>query len=112
VGKVCTGGRPFCAAVGVKGAAEVAVGDELMSGGSGGGKMNCVWLDRVQGGRASGWRNVAVGAVGVRRQLRRGRGGGGGRSGGVAWREQGSLKGSGLVGRASSRMRVGYFGPT
>jgi hypothetical protein len=74
---------PFCATVGVKGTAEVAVGDELMSGGYGGGKMNYVWLDRVQGGRASGWRNVAVGAVGVRRQLRRGRGGGGGRSDGV-----------------------------
>jgi hypothetical protein len=39
------GAHPFCAAAGVKGAAEVAVGDELMSGGYGGGKMNRVWLD-------------------------------------------------------------------
>jgi hypothetical protein len=39
------GALPFCAAVRVKGAAEVAVGDELMSGGYGGGKMNHVRLD-------------------------------------------------------------------
>jgi hypothetical protein len=36
---------PFCAVVGVKGAAEGVVGDELMSSGYGGGKMICVRFD-------------------------------------------------------------------
>jgi hypothetical protein len=42
--------HPFYVVVGVKGAAKVAVGDELMLGGYGRGKMNHVQLDWVQGG--------------------------------------------------------------
>jgi hypothetical protein len=39
------GALPFCAAARVKGAVEVAVGDELMLGGYGGGKRNRVRFD-------------------------------------------------------------------
>jgi hypothetical protein len=46
--------HPFYVVVGVKGAAKVAVGDELMLGGYGRGKMNHVQLDWVQGGGGGG----------------------------------------------------------
>jgi hypothetical protein len=44
------GALPFCVVARVQGAVEVAIGNELMLGSYGGGKMNRMRLDWMQGG--------------------------------------------------------------
>jgi hypothetical protein len=63
------GALPFCVVAGVQGAVEVAIGNELMLGSYGGGKMNRVRLDWVQGGPTDSVSDEGVGEGGLVRLL-------------------------------------------